>query len=162
MDSHRLSQSQVSSVVLLLVTCFKAILTASVGMCFAQHLWLILRGRETSISLIEKLFTSRTNALALFDPRVIARAPLLFLMALYVWCIGIAMIYPPGSLTVASVPHVSTHFRELLVVSPPSAPENTPGLFGNGDLWPTLARLVWGASGPFLIGKNTSMQIQYR
>ena len=53
-----------------------------------------------TLNTIEKLFTLRTNVLALCDLPSIWRAPLLTCMALLVWCLGIAMIYPPGALVV--------------------------------------------------------------
>lgn len=100
---------------------FKATLTASIGSCFAQHLWLVLRTDTTSVSLIEKLFVLRSNVIALGDPKAISRAPILCSMALYVWCIGIATIYPPGSITVEWQPHVTTYNMEVSIMNPAPA-----------------------------------------
>jgi hypothetical protein len=143
-DSGTLHQSQVSAIFLLLVTIFKAALTASVGTCFAQHLWLILRAKETPISRIEKLFILRTNLLALADHKAILKAPILFLMALFVWCIGIAAIYPPGSITVGSHPHAAMEMMEVSVMNPTpptgmdlDAYVRLPSL---GELWPLYYR----------------------
>src|SRR4051794_22884842 len=55
-DTSYLTQSQVSAVSILLTTIFKAALTASMGTCFAQHLWYLLRGTTMSLSTIEMLF----------------------------------------------------------------------------------------------------------
>ncbi|KAH7402200.1 hypothetical protein DE146DRAFT_631451 [Phaeosphaeria sp. MPI-PUGE-AT-0046c] len=162
LDTESLSQSEVSSLALLLVTLFKASLTASVGSCFAQHLWLILRGRATSISLVEKLFVLRSNALALGDPRAIRRAPILFLMALYVWCIGIAMIYPPGSLIVVLVPYLSTNDREVLMMNPSPSTTFDATMFDREEPWPTLAKLAWAISPNISEGGDTMVSFQFR
>jgi hypothetical protein len=98
---------------------FKAALTASVGTCFAQHLLLVLRGKAIPLNTIEKLFTLRTSVLAMCDMRSIWRAPLLFLMALFVWCLGIATIYPPGALVVTFEAHTFTKESNMSVMNPP-------------------------------------------
>jgi hypothetical protein len=134
-DTSYLTQAQVSAVSILLTTIFKAALTASTGICFAQHLWFILRGTATSLSTIEKLFVIRTNLLALGDLRVIWRAPLLFLMALLVWCLGLATIYPPGALIVTFEAHTITENHNMSVMNPP-VPRNLN--FANNAGFPTL------------------------
>ncbi|KAF2682890.1 hypothetical protein K458DRAFT_488145 [Lentithecium fluviatile CBS 122367] len=93
-DEGYLRQSQ------LLVTIFKGTFTTGVGISFAQNLWRTFRGSATAVSLVETLFLLRSSVLTLADLRSILRAPLLYLMALFVWFIGIATIYPPGALTV--------------------------------------------------------------
>jgi hypothetical protein len=142
-DSGRLTQSHISAVSLLFVTVFKSALTASIGSCFAQHLWLILRCDATSVSVIERLFTLRTNVLALCDPRTIWRAPILFLMAAYVWCLGIATIYPPGAITVGLQPRISTQLTEVLTINPfgPSAFDRET--YVRKEPFDTLAGLTW-------------------
>jgi hypothetical protein len=72
-----------------------------------------------SLLAIEKLFVFRTNILVLGDLRSIWRAPLLFLMALLVWCLGIATIYPPGALIVTFEAHKYTEPRNVSVMNPP-------------------------------------------
>jgi hypothetical protein len=136
-DRGWFQQSYVSAVSILLVTIFKSSLTASVGTCFAQHLWLVLRGDATSISMIEKLFVLRHSVLALGNPRVIGKAPLLFLMALYVWGLGIATIYPPGAITVGSHPYVLNKTMDVSVLNP-SLIDVDPNVFCAGNfsrLW---------------------------
>jgi hypothetical protein len=118
-ETSYLTQSQVSAVSILLTTIFKTALTTSVGICFAQHLWFILRGNATSLVTIEKLFAVRTNLLALGDFRVIRRAPLLFLMALLVWCLGPATITPPGALIVTFEAQNYTDPYNISVMNPP-------------------------------------------
>jgi hypothetical protein len=134
-DTSYLTQSQVSAVSILLTTVFKAALTASLGICFAQHLWFVLGGDATSLSTIEKLFAFRTNILALSHLRSIRRAPLLFLMALLVWCLGLATVYPPGALIVISQAHSFTENYNMSVMNPP-VPKDLD-LAGNAT-FPTL------------------------
>ena len=134
-DTSYLTQSQASAVSILFTTIFKAALMASIGICFAQHLWLILRGSPMALSTVEKLFVIRTNILALGHLRSFWRAPLLFSMASLVWCLGIAMIYPPSMLTVTVVEHAHTEPRNMSVMNPP-IPQDLDLL--EGDAFPTL------------------------
>jgi hypothetical protein len=97
---------------------FKAALTASIGICFAQHLWFVLSGNATSLLTIEKIFSFRTNILALSHLRSIRRAPLLFLMALLVWCLGLATLYPPGALIMIFEAHTLTENYNMSVMNP--------------------------------------------
>jgi hypothetical protein len=130
---------------ILLVTLFKSSIAAAVGSCFAQHLWLVLRGGATSVALIEKLFALRNNVLALADPRTIWRAPVLFLMALFIWCLGIATIYPPGALTVGPWPSTLVNDMEVLSMNRPPPTEFDPNTFARAEPFPTLATLLWSA-----------------
>jgi hypothetical protein len=115
---------------------FKAALTASIGICFAQHLWFVLSGNATSLLTIEKIFSFRTNILALSHLRSIRRAPLLFLMALLVWCLGLATLYPPGALIVIFEAHTLTENYNMSVMNP-SVPQNIR--FSDDDVtFPTL------------------------
>lgn len=118
-DTSFLMQTQVLAVSILLSTIFKAALTASIGMRFAQHLWYLLRGTAMSLSTVEMLFVIRTNILALINPHGIRRAPLLFLMALLIWCVGLATVYPPGALIVVFQAQEFTEPRNLSVMNPP-------------------------------------------
>jgi hypothetical protein len=118
-DTSYISQSQVSAASILLTTIFKTALAASTAVCFTQHLWFVLRGNAMALPMIETLFTIRTNILALSDLQGIQRAPLLFSMALLIWCLGVATIYPPGALTVTLEPHNSITSHNITVMNPP-------------------------------------------
>jgi hypothetical protein len=137
-DTSFLTQTQVSAVSILLSTIFKAALTASMGMCFTQHLWYLLRGTAMSLSTIETLFVIRTNMLALLSPQGIWRAPLLFFMALLIWSVGLATIYPPAALIVVFQAHTFTEPHNLSVMNPPlplhldlAGEDNFPTLSGD-------------------------------
>ena len=121
-ETSLLTQAQVSAVSILLSTIFRAALTASVGTCFAQHLWYLLRGPAMSLSTVEILFIIRTNIFALLKPQGIYSAPLLCLMALLTWGLGIATIYPAGALTVVFDAQTITELHNLSVMNPPLPP----------------------------------------
>jgi hypothetical protein len=135
-DASYLTQPQASAISILFTTLFKGSLTASTGICFTQHLWFILRGNEIRLATIEKLFILRTNLLALGDLRSTWRAPLLVLMALLVWCLGFATIYPPGALIVTFEAHTFTQNHNMSVMNPP-VPQNLD--LAQNDSFPTLA-----------------------
>ncbi|KAH4276439.1 hypothetical protein HBI70_071390 [Parastagonospora nodorum] len=135
-DEVYLTQSEVSAISILFTTLFKAALTASIGTCFAQHLWFVLSEKATSLSTIDKLFALRTNILALCHLRSILRAPLLFLMALLVWCLGFATIYPPGALIVTFEANTFTENYNMSVMNPP-IPQNLD--LAANDTFPTLS-----------------------
>ena len=116
------TQTQISAVSVLLGTIFKAALTASMGTCFAEHLWYIFRGTAMSLSTIEMLFLIRTDLIAFLNPHRIWRAPLLFLMALLTWCVGSATIYPPSTLTVDLRAQEYTEYHNMSVMNPPIPP----------------------------------------
>jgi hypothetical protein len=104
-DSMRIRQSYVTSISLLLVTIFKSTLLGSVGLSFAQHLWNILRQRAVPVSVIDTMFSMRSNPFELLNFRTIRPAPVLFFTAVYMWLVPLAVIYPPGALTVTSQLH---------------------------------------------------------
>jgi hypothetical protein len=135
-NTSYLTQPQASAVSILLTTIFKAALTASTGICFAQHLWFVLRGNAMPLATIEKLFILRTNLLALGDLRSTWRAPLLVSMALLVWCLGLATIYPPGALIVTFEAYTFTEIHNMPVMNPP-IPRNLD--FAQNDTFPTFA-----------------------
>jgi hypothetical protein len=103
-----------------------------------------------SLLAIEKLFVFRTNILVLGDLRSIWRAPLLFLMALLIWCLGIAMIYHPGVLIVTFAASNYTENRKMSVMNPPVPKELNLGV---NDTFPTLTRGGFG-SGSFSDGSE--------
>ncbi|KAF1957857.1 hypothetical protein CC80DRAFT_469878 [Byssothecium circinans] len=158
---------------------FKASFTAGVGTCFTQHLWHILRNSATSVSIIEEMFLLRSNVIALSNPRSIVRAPLLFLMALSIWWIGIATIYPPGALTVELEPYSPTSNLNISVMSPDPAKSFNPMLNISASQHPTLGTdsppqsslqnlgKVLVMTGeildlPVYAGENSSYRIQFR
>jgi hypothetical protein len=101
-DNARISQSYTTAISLLLVTLFKASLLGSVGVCSAQYLWRVLRGKPIALAKVESLFQMRHSLLELVNPRVILTGS--FLIAAYTWLVPLAALYPPGALTIAATP----------------------------------------------------------
>jgi hypothetical protein len=66
-----------------------------------------LRKNSLKISLIEDLFQIRSNIWTLASPKVIRKAPLLFVMAALSWLVPLATIYPPTALTIQSELHTT-------------------------------------------------------
>lgn len=114
-----LPQSYVTTLSLLLVTMFRAALVASIGICYAQYLWMVLRRQILEVKLIEELFQIRANALRLFNPTLLRYAPTLFLIAMISWLIPVATIYPPGAMVVElEARQISQQFNVSLIPQP--------------------------------------------
>ena len=109
------------------------------------------------IDTIEKFFILRNNIFALCDLRSTWRSPILIAMALSVWCLGLATIYPPGALIVAIEPYTSTDEVEMAVMNPP-IPRNLD--FAANETFPTLASDGFGWQGSsFTTVNNKTSQI---
>ncbi|KAH7131814.1 hypothetical protein B0J11DRAFT_480593 [Dendryphion nanum] len=134
-DGGFLKQSHVSTVALLIGASFKASQTASVGLSFAQHLWYILRIRAVAVQTIERLFVLRSNIFELVRFSNMRSASILCLMGAYIWCLGLAIVYPPSSLTVAIGTFPTEAYHKLAVMMPP-VPEESSGVLTNiGPSW---------------------------
>lgn len=140
-DKDNIKQSHVTTASLLLGGLFKATLTASVGLSFAQNLWHVLRGHPMTVRRIDRLFLLRNNIFLLGHPSNLRYAPILYSMAIYIWCIGIAMVYPPGSLTVDLGSFSRTSLHNLSVMMPPVLEEPTSVTGNKHEQRPSLADL---------------------
>ena len=109
------------------------------------------------IDTIERFFVLRNNIFALCDLRSTWRSPTLIAMALSVWCLGLATIYPPGALIVSIEPYTSTDKLEMAVTNP-SIPRDLD--FAGADSFPTLALDGFGLEGDrFIIVNNKTSQV---
>jgi hypothetical protein len=106
-DSRYLVQQYVTSMSLLLVAAFKACLCSTLAIAFTQHMWKILRNEALRVSSIESLHGVRFNPFLLGKWRVFCATPLLYLMAMVMWLLAIAILFPPSALTI-----VQQHFEE--------------------------------------------------
>jgi len=61
---------------------------------------------------------------------------MLIVMALSVWCLGLATIYPPGALIVSIEPYTSTEELDIAVMNPP-IPRDLD--FAGNESFPTLS-----------------------
>jgi hypothetical protein len=88
---------------------------------------------------------------------------MLVLMAAYIWCLGIALIYPPGALTIESRPYMSTNDMEVLVMNRAPPTEFDPETYVREEPFQTLAYVTWGGGTRYLHFDNRhvkSLQIQ--
>lgn len=132
-EHRQLEQSEVTAISLLITTAFKACIVTSVSISFAQHLWHLVRVKSLRITRIEQLFCIRSNPLELARLKAVLEAPLLFLMAVMIWLIPIAIIYPPSALIVVSTPYSYVRAVDTSILNPPLPlnfdllhPEKTP------------------------------------
>ncbi|KAL1792233.1 hypothetical protein ACET3X_009984 [Alternaria dauci] len=139
-ENRLLEQSEVIAISLLITTLFKASLAASIGISFTQHLWQIFRQKLLRVSQIEQLFHLRSNPFELAKVKIVARTPFLFFMAVFVWLLPIAVIYPPSSLTVTSSPYSEMRNVGLSVMNP-GLPDDIDLLYPNYNSTPSLAYL---------------------
>lgn len=95
-----LAQPYVTSVNILLVAAFKASLCASLTIAFTQYMWRVLRIRVLAVSIIESLHGVRTNPFLLAMWRIACTTPTLYMMALFMWLLAVAILFPPSALTV--------------------------------------------------------------
>ncbi|OAL55276.1 hypothetical protein IQ07DRAFT_627422, partial [Pyrenochaeta sp. DS3sAY3a] len=113
-QERRFRQSHITTLSLLLTTIFKACIVGCVGLAFTQHIWHNLRQRTFTIDCIEHLFSLRSNPVELARLKASLEALILFAMAVFVWLVPIAIIYPPSALTVEIRP-----FLVMKVISVP-------------------------------------------
>lgn len=117
-DLAPIRQSYVTASSLVLANLFRATLLGSVGICFAQMLWRMLRDQSFRVSTIESLFQMRSNPLALASLHVMREGTLLFLIAGFMWVVPVAVTFPPGALTISTQPFQSTEFVNMSVINP--------------------------------------------
>jgi hypothetical protein len=95
-----LTQQHVTWLSLLLVTSFRASLCTSLAIAFTQHMWKVLRHKALRVSSIESLHGVRYNPLLLGKWRLLLATPVLYMMALVIWLLTIAVLFPPSALTI--------------------------------------------------------------
>lgn len=133
-------------------------MVAAVGLSFAQHLWRCLRQKSLAISRIEQLFCLRSNPFELTRARAAIDVPFLFAMAIFVWLIPIAVIYPPSALTVNSQPYSVTRDLNLPTLFPP-LPELSNDTIGNDQA--QLSVIEWRNKVSSNGVKNNSVIVGY-
>jgi hypothetical protein len=110
-DKRYLAQRYVTSMSLLLVAAFKASLCSALAIAFTQHMWKILRNEALRVSSIESLHGVRFNPFLLGKWRVFYATPLLYLMAIIMWLLAIAVLFPPSALTIVNHRFEEENFR---------------------------------------------------
>jgi hypothetical protein len=99
-DERYLAQQYVTSMSLLLVAAFKASLCSALAIAFTQHMWKILRQEALHVSSIESLHGVRFNPFLLGKWGVFCATPLLYLMAMAMWLLAVAILFPPSALMI--------------------------------------------------------------
>lgn len=99
-DRAYLTQRHVTWLSLLLVAVFRASLCASLAIAFTQRMWRVLRRKALPVSSIESLHGIRFNPLLLGYWRVLSATPLLYGMAVVIWLLTVAVLFPPSALTI--------------------------------------------------------------
>jgi hypothetical protein len=118
-EGRLIRQSHVTTISLLIVTGFKASITLAVGIAFSQHMWLVFRRRTFAIHHIEQIFSLRSNLVHLLKIQNGLGAPILFAMAVFVWILPVATVYPPSALTVSLLRYTQMEMRNVSILDPP-------------------------------------------
>ncbi|KAF7593527.1 hypothetical protein BBP40_011255 [Aspergillus hancockii] len=130
-----IQQSYVSGLSVFFVNAFRMFLAAALGISFIQMLWKELRARPMRLYDLDSLLSILSNPLYLGRISLVAAAPFPFLCALFCWCIPIAMVFPPGALTVAS--------KALHVAANQTVPTFDPSYMGNGTFLGMMENALW-------------------
>jgi hypothetical protein len=130
-----ISQPYVTALSYFFVNGFRLLLAASLGISFVQIVWKLLRVRPIQLGDLDSLLSVLSNPLQLGRVSLFWRAPVPFLCATVFWCLPIAMVFPPGALTVET--------RTLTTVSERSVPTLDPAFIGNGTYDGMLATALW-------------------
>ncbi|KAH6667927.1 hypothetical protein B0J14DRAFT_642237 [Halenospora varia] len=113
------SQRYLAVISHMITSTFRASLTASVLAVFTQHLWSVMRTEFIATSTFESLHQIRQDFTHLGKAKTLMASPILYGLAVVLWLIPFATLYPGGSLTVITIPH-----QENITISmPTSVPE---------------------------------------
>ncbi|EUC40326.1 hypothetical protein COCMIDRAFT_9778 [Bipolaris oryzae ATCC 44560] len=78
----------------------KTLLAGAIIVAYKQHMWINLRHEANSVSTIDAVFAATHDLLSFLHPSFWARAKIPALMALIAWCLPLAALIPPSTLTV--------------------------------------------------------------
>ncbi|EFQ93601.1 hypothetical protein CFE70_010171 [Pyrenophora teres f. teres 0-1] len=78
----------------------KTLLAGSIVVAYKQHMWINLRHKSHSVCTIDALFAATHDLLAFSSPSLWTKAPIPALMALVAWCLPLAALIVPSTLTV--------------------------------------------------------------
>ncbi|USP81522.1 hypothetical protein yc1106_08796 [Curvularia clavata] len=78
----------------------KTLLAGSIVVAYKQHMWINLRHKANSVSTIDAVFAATHDFLAFLSPSFWTRAKIPALLALIAWCLPLAALVTPSSLTV--------------------------------------------------------------
>lgn len=116
------------------------LLKIAIGSAYIQYIWLRLKQKHVSLGTIDAAFQAMDNLISLVIPELLKRMSIALIMVLVCWCIPIAQVFPPATLSVgscdfhtealieASVPFLSYRAMKTNMDS-----ENTTSLYGNNQ-----------------------------
>jgi hypothetical protein len=134
-----ISQPYVTALSYFFVNGFRLLLAASLGISFVQIVWKLLRVRPIQLGDLDHLLSVLSNPLQLGRVSLFWRAPVPFLCAILFWCLPIAMVFPPGALTVET--------RSLTTLTAKAVPTFDPGFVGNETYEGMLSAALWQTDG---------------
>ncbi|OKL61050.1 hypothetical protein UA08_03129 [Talaromyces atroroseus] len=130
-----ITQPYVTALSLVFVNGFRMLLAAALGISFVQIVWKLLRVRPMQLGDLDKLLSVLGNPLQLGRIGLFWRVPIPFLCAVLFWCLPIAMVFPPGALTVEP--------KTLTRRSQTSVPIFDANYIGNGTYNGMLSAALW-------------------
>ena len=102
-DDSIISQGWATRISVIFTRVFSISLSIALGTAYTQLLWRRLRRTALKISTIDRLFSMSSNPLKTLHSSGITNAPTLWLAAVFLPCVPIAAIFPPGALEVVSI-----------------------------------------------------------
>ncbi|KAL2759319.1 hypothetical protein ACRALDRAFT_1074342 [Sodiomyces alcalophilus JCM 7366] len=78
----------------------KACLATSVILAFRQRVWLTVRRKVLSLSAVDSLFAAVDDLSAIVNPELFRHARIAILLAIYVWCTPLVVIFTSETLAV--------------------------------------------------------------
>ena len=135
-------------------------LVGSIGLCFAQHLWRILRQEALTLRKVEQLFQIRSKAFAIANVQAFWAAPLLFSMALYLWLLEVTVAFSPSALTVVSQPSTTSQSFNVALVNNVLPNDFNPFLSNTSTAYGLAADIGPGEGGADVV-ENVSYYFQY-
>ncbi|CZR61875.1 uncharacterized protein PAC_11772 [Phialocephala subalpina] len=76
------------------------LLAAATVIAHSQYIWSMVRRRGYTLETLDNLFTMTSDPRAFFNPEILKHGQIAVLLALISWCMGIASVTPPGTLSV--------------------------------------------------------------
>ena len=102
--SNTVSQEVVSTISVGLTRLFGMVMTVTLSNALAQLVWRYLRRQSLRLSTVDSLFNLCTHFISLSLPHAILHAPAMTTLAVVIAFVPIAMIFPPGAITVNLLP----------------------------------------------------------
>ena len=94
-------------------------------------MWRIVRLNPIKVADLDKFFSMQRDALMLFHSKVLRKAPSLYAMTLIGFTIGLAVVFPPGALTVEGKLYQNVRHQSVGVFN--------ASFMGNGSMSDALA-----------------------